>query len=140
MYFTLAIPFVTAATVLNLYKAVPIPMPNDGTEGHASQYFIESDFIAVSSTQKIALLSQDEINRCVGSSSFSVCINGFSRNSSGYMSRITIDQQSPNCSTKMQKNRKDATERKSEKFGKWKVVDNISTIEFQNVHKPNNKP
>ena len=78
MYFTLAIPFVTAATVLNLYKAVPIPMPNDGTDGHASQYIIESDFIAVSSTQKIALLSQDEINRCVGSSSFSVCINGFS--------------------------------------------------------------
>ena len=78
MYFTLAIPFVTAATVLNLYKAVPIPMPNDGTDGHASQYIIESDFIAVSSTQKIALLSQDEINRCVGSSTFSVCINGFS--------------------------------------------------------------
>ena len=75
---SLAIPFVNAATVLNLYKAVPIPMPNDGTDGHASQYAIESDFIAVSSTQKIALLSQDEINRCVGSSSFSVCINGFS--------------------------------------------------------------
>ena len=78
MYFTLAIPFVTTATVLNLYKAIPIPVPNDGTDGHASQYAIESDFIAVSSTQKIALLSQDEINRCVGSSSFSVCIDGFS--------------------------------------------------------------
>ena len=52
MYFTLAISFVTAATVLNLYKAVPIPMPNDGTDGHASQYIIKSGFIAVSSTQK----------------------------------------------------------------------------------------
>ena len=78
MYFTLAIPFVTAATVLNLYQAVLIPMPYDGTDGHASQYAIESDFIAVSSTQKIALLSKDEINRCVGSSSFSVCVNAFS--------------------------------------------------------------
>ena len=78
MYFTLAIPFVTAAAVLNLYQAVPMPMPNEGTDGHASQYIIESDFISVSSTQKIALLSQGEINRCVGSSSFSVCINGFS--------------------------------------------------------------
>ena len=78
MYFTLAIPFVTAATVLNLYKAVPIPMPNDGTDGDASQYIIESNFIAASSTQKIALLSQDEINGWVGSSSFSVCINFFS--------------------------------------------------------------
>ena len=57
------------------------------------------------------------------------------------MSWITIDQQSPNCSTNVQnQNRKAATERKSEKFGKWKVVDNISIIEFQNVHKPNNKP
>ena len=27
-------------------------MPNDGTDSHASQYIIESDFIAVSSTQK----------------------------------------------------------------------------------------
>ena len=36
-------------------------MPNDGTDGHASQYANESDFIALSSTQKIALLSQDEI-------------------------------------------------------------------------------
>ena len=78
MYFTLVIPFVTAATVLNLYKAIPIPMPNDGTDGRASQYANESDFIAVSSPQKIASLSQDEINRCVGSRSFSVCINGFS--------------------------------------------------------------
>ena len=78
MYFTLAIPFFTAATVLNLYKAVPMPMPNDGTDGHASQYIIEPDFIAISSTQKIALLSQDKINRCVVLSSFSVSINGFS--------------------------------------------------------------
>ena len=78
MSFTLAISFVTAATVLNLHKAIPIPMPIDGTDGHASQYAIESDFIAVSFTQKIALLSQDDIKRGVGSSSFSVCINGFS--------------------------------------------------------------
>ena len=78
MYFTLAIPFVTAATVLNLFKLASIPIPNDGTDSHASQKIIESNFIAVSSTQKIALLSQDEINQCVGSSSFSVCMNSFS--------------------------------------------------------------
>ena len=78
MYFRLAIPFVTAATILNLYKAVPIPMPNDETDGHASHISLNPFFIAIFSTQKISLLSQDEINRCVGSSSFSVCINGFS--------------------------------------------------------------
>ena len=41
-------------------------------------YVIESDFIAVSSVQKMALFPQDEINRCVGSSSFSLSINVFS--------------------------------------------------------------
>ena len=79
MFFTLAIPFVTGATALNLYRAIPVPMPIKGTDGYASPYAIESDFIAIAeSTHKIALLSQDEIGRCVGSSSFSVCINGFS--------------------------------------------------------------
>ena len=53
-------------------------MPNYGTDGHASQYNIKPDFIAVSCTQKKELISQDEINTCVGSSRFSMCINGFS--------------------------------------------------------------
>ena len=67
------------ATALNLYRAIPVLMHNEGTDGYSSQYAIESDIIAIAeSTHKIALLSQDEINRCVGSSSFSVCINGFS--------------------------------------------------------------
>ena len=76
MYYTLAIQFVSAARVLNFYEAIPKPMPNDETE--ALQNAIEFDFIAVSSTQRIALFLQDEICRCVGSSSFSVCINDFS--------------------------------------------------------------
>ena len=67
------------ATALNLYIAIPVPMHNEGTDGYSSQYAIESDFIAIAeSTHKIALLPEDEINRCVESSSFSVCINGFS--------------------------------------------------------------
>ena len=79
MFFTLAIPFVTGATALNLYRAIPVPMPNEGTDGYASQYAMDSDFIAIAeSTHKIDLLSQDEIDRCVGTISFSVCINGFS--------------------------------------------------------------
>ena len=61
MYFTLTISFVTAATVLILYKAVHILMPNDGADGHASKYNIEPHFRAVSSTQKRACRSQDEI-------------------------------------------------------------------------------
>ena len=56
-------------------------MHNEGTDGFVSQYAIELaiDFIAIAeSTHKIALLSQDENDWCVGSSSFSVCIIAFS--------------------------------------------------------------
>ena len=52
MYITLAIPFVIAATVLNLYKIILISMPNVGAEGQVSEYAMESGFIAVSSAQK----------------------------------------------------------------------------------------
>ena len=70
--------FLTGATALNLYEAIVVPMPNKRTDGYASQYAIELDFIAIAeSTYKIALLSQDEIDNCVRSSSFSVCINDF---------------------------------------------------------------
>ena len=62
MYFTLAILFVNAAKIQNF---IPMPMTNDGTDSHASQYVIESDFLTVFSTKK-KLLSQDENNSCVG--------------------------------------------------------------------------
>ena len=140
MYFTLAIPF-TAATVLNLYKAVPMPMPNDGTDGHASLYAIEADFIAVSSTQKIALLSQDEINRCVGSSSLSVCINGFSLETAQdtCLGSLLINNHLTALQKCEIKTVKLPLKEKARNLGNGKWFDNISIIEFQNVFKPNNK-
>ena len=81
MIFNLAVPFASFAsgsTALNLYRATPVPMPN-GEDGYASQYELESIYIAIAeSTNRIALLSQPQTDNCVGSSSFSVCINGFS--------------------------------------------------------------
>ena len=54
-------------------------MPNEGEDGYASQYELESIYIAIAeSTNRIALLSLSQIDNCVGSSSFSLCINGFS--------------------------------------------------------------
>ena len=44
MFFNLAIPFGSRATAVNIYSAIPVPMPNDGTDRYASQYAIESDF------------------------------------------------------------------------------------------------
>ena len=79
LLFKLAIPFASGSTALNLYRATAIPMPNGGSDGYAPQYDLESDYIAIAETNnRIALLSQPEIDNCVGSSSFSVCINSFS--------------------------------------------------------------
>ena len=79
MIFTLAVPFASGSTALNLHRATPVPMPNGGEDGYASQYEMESNYIAIAeSTNRIALLSQQQIDNCLGSSSFPVCINGFS--------------------------------------------------------------
>ena len=54
-------------------------MPTNDTNGYASQYETEAEYVAIAeSTRRIALLSQPEIDACIGSSSFSVCTNGFS--------------------------------------------------------------
>ena len=54
-------------------------MPNGGEDGYASQYELESIYIAIAeSTNRIALLSQPQIDNYVGSFTFSVCINVFS--------------------------------------------------------------
>ena len=79
MIFRLAVPFASGSTSLNLYRAITIAMPTNDTDGYASQYETEADYIAIAeSTRRIALLSQLEIDSCIGSSSFSVCTNGFS--------------------------------------------------------------
>ena len=78
MIFCLAVPFASESTALNLLRAITIPMPTNDTDGYASQCETEADYIAIAeSTRQIALLSQPEIDLCIGSSSFSVCTNGF---------------------------------------------------------------
>ena len=78
LLFRLAIPFASGSTALNLYRAITIPMPTIDSDDYASQYETEADYIAVAeSTRRITLLSQHEIDFCIGSS-ISVCTNGFS--------------------------------------------------------------
>ena len=79
MLFRLAMPFASGSTALNFYCASTIPIPTKNSDGYASQYETEADYIAVAeSIRRIALLSQHEVDLCIGSSSFSVCTNGFS--------------------------------------------------------------
>ena len=75
MIFTLAVPFASQSTALNLYRATSVPKPN----GYASQYELKSNYIAIAeSTNRFALLSQPQIDNCSVFNSFSVCITGFS--------------------------------------------------------------
>ena len=79
MNFTLAVPFSSESTALNLYRASPVTMPNGGQDGCASQYQFESNYIVIAEyTTRIALLLQTQIDNCLRSISFFVCINGFS--------------------------------------------------------------
>ena len=58
MTFTLAVPFASESTALNLYRATRVPMPNEGEDGYASQYELESIYIAIAeSTNRILLLT-----------------------------------------------------------------------------------
>ena len=50
LLFKLVIPFASGSTALNLYRATAIPMPNGGSDGYASQYDLESDYIAIVAT------------------------------------------------------------------------------------------
>ena len=73
-------PFASGLTTLNLYRATPVPMPG-GKDVYASQRELESNYIAIAeSTNRIALLltAWQHHHNCVGSSSFSLCINEFS--------------------------------------------------------------
>ena len=57
MIFTMAVPFASELTALNLYRATPVPMPNGGADDYASQYELESNYISIAeSTNRIALL------------------------------------------------------------------------------------
>ena len=79
MIFRLAKPFASGSRALNLYRAITVPMPTNDTNGYASQYETEAEYFAIAeSARRIALLSEPEIDACIGSSSFSLCTNGFS--------------------------------------------------------------
>ena len=78
MIFTLAVPFASESTALNLYRATPVPMLNRGEDGYTFQYELESNYTAKTElTNRISLHSQTQINKCVGSSSFSTAENTF---------------------------------------------------------------
>ncbi len=72
------IPLASDATAFRVYKATPIPMPKREGESNALVYRTEAQYIAVSDNIRYtAPMTGEELNRCVGSKSYAVCLNHF---------------------------------------------------------------
>ena len=73
---TLSIPLATRTTALNVYKAHAIPMPQDDSDV-AILWKIEAEYLAISEDKtETALLSQEQMNKCIGSSNYQICYEG----------------------------------------------------------------
>ena len=81
---TLSIPFASRETILNVFHAIPIPMPTRGSS-KATIWDIEADFIAVTENKaETALLTQEDLLACVGSKAYSICEQGFAMEKKRY--------------------------------------------------------
>ena len=77
LVFTLAIPFSSQSTILQVYHAIQIPMP-DSHSSKASVWDIETEYIGVTlNGHEAALLSNHDLAQCIGLSAFSICYSGF---------------------------------------------------------------
>ncbi len=72
------IPPASDATAFKVYKAAPIPMPRREGESNAFLYKTEAQYIAVSDNKRhTAPMTGEEVNKCVGSKNYAVCLNHF---------------------------------------------------------------
>ena len=72
----MSIPLASRQTVMNLYEAILIPMPQADAED-AIIWDLEADFLAVSEDGRdTALVSSSDLTRCIGSTRYSICHHG----------------------------------------------------------------
>ena len=77
LLFTLQIPFSSESTVLDVFHAIPIPMPPDDSLT-GTVWEIETEYIAVAkSGHEAALLTSFDVNECIGSKSYSFSFSSF---------------------------------------------------------------
>ena len=70
---TLSIPLASSQTALKVYRAHILPMPQD-EPGTALRWKTESPYLAVSEDNtETAHLSQQQLDRCIGSSRYQIC-------------------------------------------------------------------
>lgn len=75
---TIAVPLASATTVLNVFQAIPLPMPDVHAQQTAHVWDIEAKYLAVSeNSMEIALISEETLASCIGSADYAICRNAF---------------------------------------------------------------
>ena len=68
----MSIPLASSQTVMTLYGAIPIPMPQEDTSG-AMIWDLEAEYLAVSEDgRETAIVSGRDLTRCIGSATYSI--------------------------------------------------------------------
>ena len=81
LIFKVSMPMATKASKLLVYRAIPIPMPESGTEGRAQIWKTGGSYLALTiNGERHAVLSKQQLDDCVGSTTIAICHNGFSLN------------------------------------------------------------
>ena len=77
LMFTLSIRFSSGETVLDVFHAIPLPMPTTDSI-RATMWDLETEYIAVTENQnEAALLTAFDLEECIGSKSYSICFSSF---------------------------------------------------------------
>ena len=136
LMFTLSIPFSAGETVLDVFHAIPLPMPTTDSI-RATIWDLETEYIAVTENQhEAALLTAFDLEECIGSKSYSICFSSFPMEKSkdsclatSLLKRFFVCFRSlpkPQCST--------SAKRKGSILGSWLVVDHKCLGRLHNVN------
>ena len=79
LVFKMAIPLASRETVLEFFEAILLPMPQSESDDNlAMMWRTESKYIGNSKDKsKIALLNDEDLNHCIGSSVYAICDQAF---------------------------------------------------------------
>ena len=76
LVFQVSIPLASVETEMTVFKATPIPMPDENNPGMATIWDIETEYLAQQGDNQV-LLTKEQLDTCVGSPAIGICTNGF---------------------------------------------------------------
>ena len=79
LVFKMATPLASRETVLQVYEAIILPMPQSESDDNLPMLWrTESEYIGISNDKsKIALLNDEDLNQCIGLSVYAICDQAF---------------------------------------------------------------